>query len=129
MENSVVEENTGKVYDLEERTYLFAKQAREFVKGLEKTISNIEDIRQLTRSSGSVAANYIELNDNLGPKDLLMKARTCKREAKESVLWLRLLDVPANLEENRKTLIAEGRELKNIFGSIYQKCLNKPGAK
>jgi hypothetical protein len=42
----------NKIYDLEERTYVFAKNCRILVKSLPKTISNIEDGRQLIRSSG-----------------------------------------------------------------------------
>ncbi len=59
-----------KVYDLEERTYLFARDCRLLIKNLPKTISNIEDGKQLVRSSGSVGANYIEANEKLGDKDL-----------------------------------------------------------
>ncbi len=59
-----------KTYDLEERTYLFAKNCRLLVTSLDRTISNNEDVRQLVRSSGSIAANYIEANEKLGDKDL-----------------------------------------------------------
>jgi hypothetical protein len=45
----------NKVYDLEERSYLFAKNVRGFVKNIEKSICNKEDIKQLARSSGSIA--------------------------------------------------------------------------
>ncbi len=48
-------------YDLEERTYKFAHKCRNFTLNLPKNISNYEYIKQLIRSSGSVAANYIEL--------------------------------------------------------------------
>ena len=43
----------AKQYDLEERTYQFAKRCRDFVKKLPKTISNIEDGKQLIKASGS----------------------------------------------------------------------------
>ena len=46
-----------KRFDHEERTFAFAKRVREFVKGLSKTIGNVEDTRQLIRSSGSFGAN------------------------------------------------------------------------
>ena len=49
-----------KPFDLEERTFLFAKECRIYIQKLPKTISNIEDGKQLVRSSGSVGANYIE---------------------------------------------------------------------
>lgn len=60
-----------KPYDLEERTYLFTKNCRISVRKLPKTISNLEDGKQLVRSSGSVGANYIEANEKLGDKDFL----------------------------------------------------------
>jgi len=42
-----------KPYDLEERTFQFAKEVRIFVTSLDRTIANIEDAKQLVRSSGS----------------------------------------------------------------------------
>ena len=59
-------QNSKPVYDLEERTFEFAKAARLFVKTLPKTIANIEDGKQLIKASGSVGANYIEANESLG---------------------------------------------------------------
>jgi hypothetical protein len=41
------------IYDLEERTFQFAKNVRIWVKSLPKTISNIEDVKQFVRASGS----------------------------------------------------------------------------
>lgn len=46
--------NTKHVYDLEERTFQFAKRVQMFVKTLPKTIANIEDSKQVIRTSGSV---------------------------------------------------------------------------
>jgi four helix bundle protein len=60
---------TKKEYDLEERTFVFAKNVRAFVKKLKKTITNIEDGKQLIKASGSVGANYIEANEALSKKD------------------------------------------------------------
>ncbi|MGD8446398.1 MAG: hypothetical protein PVH37_26895 [Desulfobacterales bacterium] len=56
--------NPKPVYDLEERTFLFAKDVRLFVKTLPKTIANIEDGKQLIKASGSVGGNYIEANES-----------------------------------------------------------------
>lgn len=44
----------SKEYDLEERTFLFAKKVKAYVKSLPRTISNIEYCKQLIRSSGLV---------------------------------------------------------------------------
>jgi len=79
----------SKQYDLEDRTANFAKKVREFVKHLKKTLSNIEDGKQVVRSSGSVGANYIEANEALSKKDFKMRIKICRKEAKESRYWLR----------------------------------------
>lgn len=87
-----------KRYDLEDRTLKFAKDVRAFVKLLPRTVGNIEDVKQLVRASGSVGSNYIEANDSLGKKDFAMRIRICRKEAKESRYWLRLLDSGGNKE-------------------------------
>ena len=73
-----------KQYNLEKRTADFARNIRSFVRSLPRTISNIEDIKQLVRSSGSVGANYIEANESLSKKDFVMRIKICRKEAKES---------------------------------------------
>src|SRR5438552_122553 len=74
-------DENAKPYDLEERTAVFAEQSRSFVKRLPRTIGNIDDAKQFIRASGSIGANYIEANEAIGRKDLVMKIRICRREA------------------------------------------------
>ncbi|MGH8100052.1 MAG: four helix bundle protein [Chthoniobacterales bacterium] len=112
----------AKPYDLEERTAVFAEQSRAFVKNLSRTIGNVEDAKQFIRASGSVGANYIEANESIGKKDFVMKIKICRREAKETCYWLRLLDVDDKLQPERQRLSAEAKELMNIFGAILHKC-------
>jgi len=111
-----------KQYDLEDRTYAFAKRVRDFVKKLAKTIANIEDGKQLVKASGSVGANYIEANESLSKKVFIMRIKICRKEAKESRYWLRLIDTQDDLQLNneRKDLVQEATELMNIFGSILR---------
>jgi four helix bundle protein len=113
----------AKQYDLEERTFLFAKRTRIFIKSLSRTISNIEYASQLTRSSGSVGANYIEANEALSKKDFIMRIKICGKEAKESRYWLRLVDIQndKSLAKEGEALIKESTELMNIFGAILIK--------
>ena len=110
-------------YDLEERTFEFARRVRAFVKQLPRTICNVEDVKQVVRSSGSVGANYIEANEALSKKDFRMRIKISRKEAKESRYWLRLLDTGANepLETERGKLIQEAIELTKIFSSIINK--------
>ena len=93
-------DENAKPYDLEERTAVFAEQSRAFVKTLPRTIGNIEDAKQFIRASGSIGANYIEANEAIGKKDFVMKIKICRREAKETCYWLRLLDVDGKLERH-----------------------------
>src|SRR5439155_949812 len=110
-------------YDLEERTEKFAKRVREFVKKLPKSTSNIEDIIQLIKSSGSVGANYIEANESLSKKDFIVRVKISRKESKESRYWLNLLDLGnvADIDKEHKALIQESTELMNIFGAIIRK--------
>ena len=85
-------------YDLEARTELFARRVRAFVKRLTRIDANIIDGRQLIRSSGSVAANYIEANEALSKKDFLVRIRICRKESKESRMWARISDTTGDTE-------------------------------
>ncbi len=116
------EAQKSKQYDLEERTLRFAKGVIGFVNTLTKTVANTEIMRQVVRSSGSVGANYIEANEALSKKDFAMRVKICRKEAKESRYWLRLLEVKGeDTEQKRKALINEATELTKIFGSIVEK--------
>ncbi|WP_350292698.1 four helix bundle protein [uncultured Croceitalea sp.] len=111
-----------KVYDLEERTYLFAKSCRLLIKKLPSTISNIEDGKQLVRSSGSVGANYIEANEKVGDKDFKYRLKIARKEAKESRYWLRLLKgCNEKFDKELILLIQEVEELRKILSSIIIK--------
>jgi four helix bundle protein len=113
-----------KRYDLEDRTFEFARASRAFVKQLPRTISNIEDVKQFVRASGSIGANYIEANEAIGKKDFVMKIKICRREAKESRYWLRLIDSDGKLESEQAWLLNEADELMKIFGAIARKSEN-----
>jgi len=116
-------QNSKTTYDLEERTFEFARRCRDFVNKLKKTIPNIEYGKQLIRSSGSPAANYIEANEFLSKKDFVMRVKICRKESKESKLWLRLCQTFENesLTAEQADLIQEALELTKIFNAIIQK--------
>ncbi|MBI5583138.1 MAG: four helix bundle protein [Deltaproteobacteria bacterium] len=119
----MTEYQNSKQYDLEDRTFRFALRVRKFLKLLPKTMSNVEDGKQLLNSSGSVGANYIEANEALSKKDFVLRIKICRKEAKESQYWIKLLDISGRDQEQEcKELIQEASELVNIFGSIIRKC-------
>lgn len=110
-------------YDLEERTYQFARRTAFFCKKLSHTFTNNEYIPQVIRSSGSIGANYIEANEALSKKDFVMKIKICRREAKETIYWIRLI-IDTNSEDFKQeasSLRDEATELKKIFSAIITK--------
>ncbi|MCL5675606.1 MAG: four helix bundle protein [Patescibacteria group bacterium] len=119
----MIENTNNKQYNLEDRTFEFAKKVRMFVKNLPRTISNIEYAKQLIRSSGSVGANYIEANESFSKKDFVLRVKISKKETKESRYWLRLIDTEGtkSLQQERLVLIKETEELMKIFGAIIEK--------
>ncbi len=115
-------QKTEKKFDLEERTFRFAKNVRAFVKKLPRSMAHIEDAKQLLRSSGSVGANYIEANETVGKKDFLFRIKIARKEAKESRYWLGLIDTATtDLEYERTVLEQEATELMLILSSIMRK--------
>ena len=88
-----------------------------------KTIANLEDSKQVLKSSGSVGANYREANESLSKKDFLLRIKISRKEAKESAYWLRLIHETNNLKNanDAKRLIQEANELKKILSSILEK--------
>ena len=109
--------------DLVKRTFEFAVKVRRFVDLLPKSKSNYEDAKQLVRSSGSVAANYLEAQEGLSRKDFFYRIKVCRKEARESGLWLRLLETGSDttLSNERDKLVTEADELKRILSAIAGK--------
>ena len=115
--------NPKPVYDLEERTFQFAKRVRLYIKSIPKTTSNIEDGKQVVRASGSVGANYIEANESLSRRDFLMRVKISRKEAKECAFFLRLIyeTNDAEYEPEGVTLHNEAVQLKKNTFSYYRK--------
>jgi four helix bundle protein len=111
-----------KKYDLEKRTLNYSKEVFTFVKNIQKNIINNEIMKQVIRSSGSIGANYIEANESLGKKDFVMRIKICRKESKETVYWLKLLDLNKIDSQNKcETLIDEAIQLTKIFSAIIEK--------
>ncbi|MFI5219576.1 MAG: four helix bundle protein [Bacteroidia bacterium] len=113
----------AKEYNLEARTFQFALNTRNFIKKIQKTLTNTEYCKQLARSSASVGANYIEANESLSNKDFYYRIKVCKKESKESKFFLRLLDIENDkqLTLDQSSLIQESHEFVLIFSAILKK--------
>lgn len=77
---NVETEDRGKIYDLDKRTYDFALRCRHFLREQNWNPVSWSDVRQLLRSSGSVAANFVEANEAISNDDFLYRIRLCKRK-------------------------------------------------
>ena len=110
-------------FDPEDRSFRFAQEVRQFVRKLPRTICNLEDVRQVVRSSGSIGANYIEANEALSKKEFRLRIRIARKESKETAYWLRLLDTrgEAQTEQTRARLVQESLELMRILAAIVRK--------
>ncbi|TSD04849.1 MAG: S23 ribosomal protein [Parcubacteria group bacterium Greene0714_7] len=110
-------------FDFEDRAFRFAKDVRSFIYTLPRSIANNEDIKQLVRSSGSIGANYIEANESLGKKDFVMHLKIARKEAKETVYWLKLLDSGTSKDSGKEgyRLECEATELMLILSAMIRK--------
>ena len=81
---------------------------------------------QAVGSAGSVGANYREANDSLGKKDLIMRMKISRKEAKETIHWLDLIEeANPELEGLMQGIKQEALEIKNILSTIINKIENK----
>jgi four helix bundle protein len=115
----------NKKFDLEERTACFGENVIDLCRNIRKDIISDSIIRQLIRSATSIGANYMEANGVCSKKDFIHKCHLCKKEAKESMHWLRMLSKAISDNDKYKdrihTLWQEAKELSLIFGKI---CIN-----
>jgi four helix bundle protein len=113
--------NNKKKYDLEERTAQFGEAIIDFSKKLSMNLVNDPLIRQVVRSGTSIGANYMEADGAESKKDFRHKIAICKKEAKETKHWLRMIAKanPGSKEECEK-LSREAQELTLIFSSILR---------
>jgi four helix bundle protein len=115
-------------YDLMERTAAFGEAVIRFARSLPRD----EVVRPLTsqviRSSTSVGANYMEADGAGSRKDFAYKVALCRKEAKETTHWLRMISVacPASAAPCQE-LSREAHELALIFSSIIRKCQSPRG--
>jgi len=112
----------GKVFDLEERTAKFAEAVIQFCQKVKETTITKPIISQLIRAATSIGANYCEADDSDSKKDFRHKISICKKEARETKHWLRMLAIALpDRKEDLKKLWYEAKELHLIFNSIYAK--------
>ena len=108
-------------YDLEERTIKFAEIILDLSKKVPQNPLTVPIITQLIKAGTSIGANYAEANGASSKKDFKNKIFICKKEARETKYWLRLLSraVP-ELKGECAICFREAQEITLIFSKIAQ---------
>ena len=114
---------------MEERTAKFGEAMIEFAGGLSKPVVSRSLISQVVRSSTSIGANYMEADGAESSKDFRHKIALCKKEAKETTHWLRMLAtaIPSEAEACRG-LRQEAHELALIFSAVIRSSESRAGS-
>ena len=115
-------EMSNKKYDLEERTAKLGEEIIGFVKKIPRNMVTTSLIGQLVSSGTSIGANYSEADDAESGKDFRHKIGICKKEARETKHWLRMVMAACpELKEDAQRHWKEAKELNLIFNAIVNK--------
>jgi four helix bundle protein len=110
--------SNDKKYDLIERTAVFGENIIDFLKTVEKYEITRPLINQCVRSATSIGANYMEADGAESKKDFRHKIGICKKEAKETMHWMRMIARATGKEAECRILWKESQELTFIFAAI-----------
>src|SRR5881398_1759244 len=117
-----IEPASQRTYDLDERTACFGEAIIDFANVIPRTPVTRPLIEQLVGCGTSVGANYCEADDAVSKKEFRCKIGTCKKEARETKHWLRMIAVAEEgMKAEARPLWQEAKELHLIFAAIYRK--------
>ena len=120
----------AKRYDLEERTSKFGERVIHFVKGIETTHITKPILTQLIKSATSIGANYCEADNAESRDDFKHKMSISKKEAKETMHWLRMVACAAPTHKDAaRELWKEAKEINLICNAITRKITTKKDTK
>lgn len=106
-------------FDLEDRTAKFGEDVIDLCKKVESNAINCSLINQIIRSVTSIGANYCEADGACSKRDFRNKICICKKEAKETKHWLRMIVIANSyLTDDCRKLWLEAQELTLIFSAI-----------
>ena len=114
--------NGERVYDIKERTFRFAVEIVHFVSGLPRDTAGYALGRQLIRSGTSIGANVEEAAGARTKKEFINSMNVAKREARETLFWLRVLKEAALVSGQKvNAVLSECNELVSILTTIVKR--------
>ncbi len=109
------------VYDLEERTARFGETIILFAKKIPWSPVNNRLIDQIVGAGTSVGANYCEADDGVSRPDFKHRIGTCRKEARETKFFLRMVAVAEpSLKPEAREIWREAHSLHRIFSRIWR---------
>jgi four helix bundle protein len=115
------EEAPAQVYDLAERTARFGETIIRFAKKIPRSPVNNRLIDQLVGAGTSVGANYCEADDGVSKADFKHRIGTCRKEARETKFFLRMVAVAeSRLKPEAREIWNEAHALHLIFSRIWR---------
>lgn len=113
--------NNKNKFDLEERTAEFGEDVIKFCQTMPKNEITKPIIGQLVACSTAVGANYCEADNAESKKDFKHKIGICKKEARESMHFLRMAATAVpTMAKKARILWKEAKELNLIFNKIFR---------
>ena len=119
VDEDINKDDRGRKYDLEERTAAFSERVIDCALDMERNPVTLPLISQLVSAATSIGANYCEADDAESKKDFRHKIGICRKEARETKYWFRMVvrAAPRN-KESARPLWQEAKELHLIFSKI-----------
>ncbi len=112
--------------DIHERIYSYVVTVLRFTRKVPKTFENQVLLQQLLRSITSVGANDQEADGALTKADFIHCYVIVRKEAKESIYWLRLLiELNKNIFTESSTILQQGDEIVKIITTIIFRTRNR----
>ena len=110
-----------KPQDIGERVFSFAVRVLKMTSSLSKNAINLMLINQIIRCATSIGANIEEARGGHTKSDFTHSMNIAKKEARETLYWLRLIiSMNPRLENRLKDLLRENEEIIKILTSIVK---------
>jgi four helix bundle protein len=114
---------SDRTYDLEQRTAVFSERVIDFALELERNPVTLPLITQLVDAATSIGANYCEADDAESKKDFRHKICLCRKEARETKYWFRLIArASPTSKPAARPLWTEAKVLHLTFSKIRRSC-------
>lgn len=107
--------------DIRGRSYDFARRVVKLIRALPHDVASVAIARQLARSGTSVGANVEEAQGAHSRREFAFKMNIARKEARETLYWLRLLRDTDTLPADRLDgIVQESDEIVRILVSIVK---------